>query len=96
MTAVTTDAAGNLAVDSAHSGVANLVTRMAYDATHVFINGESFRAGGRDARLIRRLADRRNLGARDVARLSPEALALVTEWLEAGWLQLAAGETHDS
>lgn len=71
-------------------------TRMAYDATHVFINGESFRAGGRDARLIRRLADRRGLGERDLARLSPQALTLVTEWVEAGWLHLAAGDdTHD-
>ena len=42
-------------------------TRMLYDARHVFINGESFRAGGRDARLLRRLADRRRLGAAEVA-----------------------------
>ncbi len=34
-------------------------TRMMYDARHVYINGESFRVGGRDARLLRRLADRR-------------------------------------
>jgi YD repeat-containing protein len=32
MTAVTTDGAGNLVVDGAHSGVANLLTRMTYDA----------------------------------------------------------------
>ena len=39
-------------------------TRMLYDERHVFINGESFRAGGRDATLMRRLADRRALDAR--------------------------------
>ncbi len=42
-------------------------TRMMYDARHVFINGESFRAGGRDARLLRQLADRRRLDAAEVA-----------------------------
>ena len=42
-------------------------TRMLYDERHVFINGESFRAAGRDATLARRLADRRRLDARSVA-----------------------------
>ena len=37
-------------------------TRMMYDARHVFINGESYRASGRDAALMRALADRRRLG----------------------------------
>lgn len=70
-------------------------TRMAYDAAHVFINGESFRAGGRDARLIRRLCDQRRLDARDVLRLSAEARGLVGEWTQAGWLHLAEGEADD-
>ena len=48
-------------------------TRMLYDERHVFINGESFRAAGRDATLVRRLADRRRLDARSVARMSDEA-----------------------
>lgn len=61
-------------------------TRMLYDERHVFINGESFRAGGRDALLMRRLADRRVLAPRDVARLGDEARALAGEWAEAGWL----------
>jgi 50S ribosomal protein L16 3-hydroxylase len=38
-------------------------TRMAYDAKHVFINGESFLASGRDAQLMRLLADERVLEA---------------------------------
>lgn len=61
-------------------------TRMAYDERHVFINGESFRAGGRDARLMHRLADARHLNAADCTRLSPEARELVQDWLDSGWL----------
>jgi 50S ribosomal protein L16 3-hydroxylase len=62
-------------------------SRMLYDARHVFLNGESYRAAGRDARLMRRLADARRLSGREAACLSGEARALVAQWLEAGWLQ---------
>jgi len=62
-------------------------TRMAYDDVHVFINGEAFRAGGRDARLMRQLADRRALSAADVARLSADAHGLLDDWADAGWVQ---------
>jgi 50S ribosomal protein L16 3-hydroxylase len=61
-------------------------TRMLYDAKHIFINGESFRAGGRDAQLMRKLADQRYLLESDMARLSDDARELVLEWMEAGWL----------
>lgn len=61
-------------------------TKMMFDARHVFINGESFRAGGRDATLMRALADQRILGARDVARISSQARALLQSWADAGWL----------
>jgi 50S ribosomal protein L16 3-hydroxylase len=61
-------------------------TRMMYDASHVYINGEAFRAGGRDATLMRRLADARGLTAVDVGRLGDDARALLSEWLQAGWL----------
>lgn len=60
-------------------------TRMLYDADHVFINGESYRAGGRDATLMHRLADERGLAATDVRRLGAEARQLLRRWLEAGW-----------
>lgn len=60
-------------------------TRMLYDARHVFINGESYRAAGRDASLMRRLADERQLGSRDLARASDEALELLSRWCDAGW-----------
>jgi 50S ribosomal protein L16 3-hydroxylase len=62
-------------------------TRMMYDAQHLFINGEAFRAGGRDAMLLRRLADRRGLAAVEVARLSTQARATLDEWAAAGWLE---------
>nr|WP_295786734.1 cupin domain-containing protein [Rhodoferax sp.] len=61
-------------------------TRMAYDPKHVFINGESFVASGRDAQLIRLLADERVLNAASVKRLSAPARELVQDWLEAGWI----------
>jgi 50S ribosomal protein L16 3-hydroxylase len=61
-------------------------TRMLYDARHLYINGESFRASGRDARLMRRLADQRALGPRDLATASEDARALLEDWCEAGWL----------
>jgi len=64
-------------------------TRMMYDDRHVFINGESFRAGGADARLMRELADRRCLPASRVARASAPAQALLKDWHDAGWLHRA-------
>jgi 50S ribosomal protein L16 3-hydroxylase len=60
-------------------------TRVLYDEHHVFINGESYRAGGSDAKLVRRLADRRVLDAARVGRLSEEAARMLAEWRRAGW-----------
>ena len=62
-------------------------TRMLYDDEHVFINGESFRAGGQDAMLMRQLADQRTLSAAQWARASDEARQLLDEWAQAGWMQ---------
>lgn len=64
-------------------------SRMMYDRAHVFINGEAFRAGGRDARLMRELADRRSLSARQVDALSEGARELLDQWTEDGWVQPA-------
>jgi 50S ribosomal protein L16 3-hydroxylase len=60
-------------------------TRMLHDARHVFVNGESWRASGKDATLMRRLADDRRLGAAEVARASEGARELLRSWCEAGW-----------
>jgi 50S ribosomal protein L16 3-hydroxylase len=62
-------------------------TRMLYDARHVYVNGESTRATGKDAALLRRLADERALDARAVRGASPAARALLREWFGAGWLK---------
>jgi len=61
-------------------------TRMMYDEKHVYINGESFRAAGTDARLMRTLANARCLDSRDVNRLSAGACELLMQWCEDGWL----------
>lgn len=66
-------------------------TRMLHDVRHVFINGESYLASGRDAGLIRKLADSRVLEAQEVARLSAGAKALLESWAEAGWLRSLVG-----
>lgn len=75
--------------DGATSGavVLDARTRMVYDARHVYINGESFSASGRDARLMRILADQRALSASARATLSEQAAGLVDEWLAHGWLR---------
>ena len=61
-------------------------TRMLYDAHHVFINGESYRASGRDASLMRQLADARSLDAPACRGASAAARDLLHSWLAAGWL----------
>ena len=61
-------------------------TRMLYDERHIYINGDTVRATGADARLLRLLARQRWLEPLDVSRASVEARELLGEWSEAGWL----------
>jgi 50S ribosomal protein L16 3-hydroxylase len=68
--------------------VLNARSRMLYDPRHVFINGEALRASGRDATLMRRLADTRRLSAAERLRLSAEASSLLNDWIQAGWVHL--------
>jgi 50S ribosomal protein L16 3-hydroxylase len=70
----------------ARSLVLDRRTRMLYDAHHVFINGESFVASGRDAQCLRRLADARELAAGEMRRMSRAARGIVQQWLTAGWI----------
>jgi 50S ribosomal protein L16 3-hydroxylase len=65
-------------------------TRMLYDGKHVYINGETVRTHGRDAALLRRLANQRRLDARDVRSASLAARKLLREWFAAGWLRATA------
>jgi 50S ribosomal protein L16 3-hydroxylase len=62
-------------------------TRMLYDKRHVYINGEAVAVRGRDAALLRALADERSLDARTVRGASRSMKALLEEWLAAGWLR---------
>ncbi len=74
--------------DKRHTGALQLDprSRMMYDSHHVFLNGESYRARGADAALMRRLADQRCLAPADLRRASASALSLLADWHEAGWL----------
>jgi 50S ribosomal protein L16 3-hydroxylase len=61
-------------------------TRMLYDRHHVFINGEAVRVRGKNAALLRRLADAGTLDARSVRTGSAASRTLLLDWFAAGWL----------
>lgn len=63
-------------------------TRMLYDDDHVFINGESYRATGADATLMRHLADHRRLAPASWQRASEDARTLLDHWAEVGWVHV--------
>ena len=65
-------------------------SRMMYDKHHIFLNGESWRAAGADAALMRRLADQRELSGDQLAQASGDALSLLRDWCEDGWLHAGA------
>ncbi len=71
-------------------------TRMMYDANHVFINGESYRAKGRDAQLMQLLADQRVLPATALAKASSGARALLADWHAEGWVHLFVEPSGDN
>jgi 50S ribosomal protein L16 3-hydroxylase len=62
-------------------------TKMMYDAQHVFINGESFKVGGKDAGILRLLADDRCISGAQVKRLSQDAYEALIDWASEGWLR---------
>jgi 50S ribosomal protein L16 3-hydroxylase len=61
-------------------------SQMLFDARHIFLNGESWRAAGADAKLMQKLANQRFLEPKDLAKSSDGAMALLQEWADAGWL----------
>ena len=61
-------------------------SQMMYDARHVFLNGESWLAAGKDANLMQLLANQRFLAPKDLSKASDGALALLQEWADMGWL----------
>ena len=62
-------------------------TKMMYDERHIFINGESFRVAGKDARYLRQLADERQLPPSKLVYLSDAAREALEDWMSAGWLK---------
>ena len=79
---------GSQSADDAGRGVRlDRRTQMLYDEAHIFINGESFLAKGRDAALMRVLADQQRLSESMLKQLSAGARDLLAQWVEDGWLQ---------
>ena len=62
-------------------------TKMMYDDRHVFINGESFKVGRRDAVVLRQLADVRVISRQEFNKLSADAKESLVDWAFAGWLK---------
>ena len=61
-------------------------TKMLFEDKHVFINGESYLASGRDGLLMKRFANERILQPETLQRASEGAKSLLSNWLEAGWI----------
>jgi 50S ribosomal protein L16 3-hydroxylase len=60
-------------------------TKMLYDDSYIFINGESWRATGADKTLTRLLANQRSLSKTELMGASADALDLINNWVDAGW-----------
>jgi 50S ribosomal protein L16 3-hydroxylase len=61
-------------------------SQMMFDVRHIFLNGESWRAAGKDATLMQKLANQRFLEPKDLSKASDGAMALLQEWADMGWL----------
>jgi 50S ribosomal protein L16 3-hydroxylase len=66
----------------------DIKSRMLYDKHFVFINGESYRCQGEDARWLRTLANQRRL--EKLKGISPPLSALLRDWVLAGWVHCTA------
>lgn len=60
-------------------------SQMLFDARHIFLNGMSWRAAGADAKLMQKLANQRFLEVKDLVKASDGAMALLQDWVDAGW-----------
>ncbi len=60
-------------------------SRMMYDAKHVYLNGDSWKVAGKDAKLLRKLADERRLDAADLATASAALTKALGQFIEQGW-----------
>lgn len=60
-------------------------SRVGYDAHDFYLNGESYLVRGRDARVLRNLADDRVLPIRALRGLSASAREAAHDWVAQGW-----------
>jgi 50S ribosomal protein L16 3-hydroxylase len=61
-------------------------SRMMYDEKHVYLNGDSWKVAGKDAKLLRKLADARSLTATEVGAASAQLQSALGQFIEQGWL----------
>ena len=61
-------------------------TKMLYDDRCIYINGESWRCAGADAKTLHQLADKKCLNSKQILTASPMLSELLQNWLQAGWL----------
>ena len=59
---------------------------MLYSGSAFFMNGESFAVSKRDAPALKKLADRRHIESRFLAR--PPLAGLISDWVRAGYAHL--------
>ena len=64
-------------------------SRMLHRGKHIFINGESFLPNAADRKILRQLADLRQLGPAPVTNASADLLESLYQWYEDGWLDLS-------
>lgn len=65
-------------------------TRMLYTAQLVFINGESFRVSRTDQKILRQLADNRQLAGSDIRNAGKDVMETFHQWYIDGWVHLAS------
>ena len=74
----------------AHNGIRlHRKSRMLHRGTHIFINGESFAPNAMDRKILRQLADLRQLAPAGVTKASADLLESLYQWYEDGWLDLS-------
>ena len=85
-TSVTSSRSASRSASATHGVRLDRRSRMMYDAKHVYLNGDSWKVAGKDAKLLRKLADDRSLPATDVVAASAALQGALAQFIEQGWL----------
>jgi 50S ribosomal protein L16 3-hydroxylase len=64
-------------------------SRMLHRGTHIFVNGESYAPTAADRKILRQLADHRQLAPAPVTNASADLLESLYQWYRDGWLDLS-------